>query len=166
MANLTFRLEGGAEITRGIRATIANSRDLTPVWDTVVDDFRELQDQQFDRGGPPSRRWRRNDPRWRRRKGGQPVGVYRGALQRSLTTRATGAVEQRNATNIVLGSRVPHAHLFAAARPILTVVNRNVTAQWADLVAEAIGAPLIESGRVRAVRSRGRRRRRPPRRPA
>ena len=162
-ANLTFRLEGGQDLSRSVRAAVANTRNLTPVWNAISDDFRELQREQFDRGGPQSRKWRRNEPRWRRRKDGRPVGIYRGTLERSLTSRGRGHVDRRGLDTIVLGSRLPHAHLFAATRPLITVVNRQVGKDWADLVAETIGAPILDGGSVRAVRSR-RRRRRSPRR--
>ena len=162
MANLTFRLEGGPELTRSMRAALINAQDLRGVWDAVDADFRELQSAQFSRGGPPTgRKWARNSPGWSRAKGGLPVGVYTGRLRDSLTRRqARGRVSQRGPRTLTTGTSLRYANAFSGRRPLLRVVNRDVQRQWAELMAEEIALPLLEGEQIRAVRGRGRRRRR------
>ena len=164
MAQLKFVLEGGPELTRAMRATLINAQDLRGVWDAVDADFRELQSEQFARGGPPTgRKWPRNSPAWSRAKGNKPVGVYTGRLRESLTReRSQGRVSRRGPAALTTGTSLRYANAFSGRRPLLRVVNVQVQRRWADIMAGEIALPLLEGERVRAVRTRRRRRRRRP----
>ena len=144
-ANLKFVLSGSPALQANFRAALINAQDLREAWDQIEAEFNALQAAQFRRGGPPSgRKWKRNSPGWRRRKGGKPPGTFTGELGRSLSrSRVRGRIYKRGQRVMTIGTDLPYAGSFASERRLFRVITRQVRLEWGELLAEHIGEPLL-----------------------
>lgn len=139
MLRVEYERDGGT--LAGISGRID---DLRPFFDGIVEDIRELSDERFRRSGPG---WAPLSPEWRDRKpGGTPPGVFSGVMRRSFVQRARYSIDERGRDEVAVGSRAPHAHLFAEgrgrqpARPVLPDAER-----YTPRAAEALRRHLFES---------------------
>ena len=114
MLRFTVEVMGEEQVLRAFSRFGDAVKDLTPFWPTIADDFRELEEKQFDtQGGSGSGGWTALSPAyatWKARHyPGKGILVRTGALRSSLTTGGAGHIEKKSADRLEIGTSVPYA---------------------------------------------------------
>lgn len=143
---LDFSASGATRLLDRVVRRIDRRRRLMGLF---ADDFADVMDDVFAKGGPTGDRWEPNDPSTVARKGSDQVGVDSRLLLDSLTSTVGSNVTRRvREDEFVVGTTVPYARAFAKSRQLLPdddVLTDRWTRQAEDYFSPEGGSRLMLS---------------------
>lgn len=143
-------IEADTRAAVGLLDEVADrAEDMSGALELVADDFIEVTEAVFASRGMLAGGWQPLDPDWAAYKaeiGGGPPGEFTGLLRSALTSRHGNYSVRRIGTDrAVLGTNVPHAHLFNRGRggqpprPLIPPAAW-LAARWAPMVGAYLSA--------------------------
>lgn len=159
---IDFDIHGDRELVATLDGMTARTQDVSPAWDRVADDFRQIEREMFARGGRrgANAAWKTSTSEWVRRKRDEGrslrVLVFSGILEKSLTRKGSRYSRERiTRDSLTIGTGDPVVNLLTGEsgsrqkvpggpRGLIGVNDRD-RHRWTDIVGDHI-AGLSRSG--------------------
>ena len=161
---MAFKVTIKSDLNASLKAAIMELETLDTAREHIKRACHDLMGETFDAEGIPA--WKPNDPAYKRRKKGAPVGVYLGWLLESLAHGNSRTIFNMNRSRIQFGTNWPHAANFSRKRPLFSRLQSQDGSQFiadvlATVVASKISIPQRISAKIRGffggIFGRGRR---------
>ena len=111
--DIAINIRGIGKVSKILSRLTARVRDLKPAWRQIVDNFHELERQQFDTEGSRVKAWKpltQKYTEWKQKNyPGRKILVRTGALKNSLTMRTSDSIIKMHSNSLKIGTRTKYA---------------------------------------------------------
>jgi len=156
MVVVSIETIGTERVIRGFSRMDAKLHDLRPVFEEIREDFYEVEERNFRRGGYPQKHKPLSPgyAKWKARVApGKPIMTLHGRLRDSMTGQGArgDTIDRRRRKFAEFGSKVPYAHrhqmgTMGMPQRRFVQLNEAIKRRWSKLIHEFVIKGFTETG--------------------